>query len=95
MKTSGGYQILDLTGVTINAEAAVTFADAKKSEILRTNDKLLVITGASLGAMTVTAITGDVTDTGARDGKVYHFTVNGKGYTITTNDANITITPAV
>ena len=31
MKTSGGYQILDLTGVTINAEAAVTFADAKNT----------------------------------------------------------------
>lgn len=93
MKTPGGYQILDLTGVTINAEAAVTFADAKKAEILRNNNKLLVVTGASIGAMSVTAITVGITDTGARDGKIYRFIVNDKVYAITTDDNSITITP--
>ena len=88
MYVPGGYQTIDISSVTL-AEQAVTVTDAKFAEILRTTRKPVFLHGAKQGAMTVSGICTLVTDTVAKDGRVYYW----DDYSISTNDNTVTFTP--
>lgn len=85
----GGYQMIDLSDVTLNSESAVTVKNSKNAEILRTTKKTVHFHGAKLGATVVDALAVVTSATGARDGRVYQM---GK-FNVTTNDDDITFTP--
>lgn len=94
MKNPGGYLLMDFTGVEINSESAVTIVEPVKAEILRNNNKPVYISGVVIGSTTLNVVVDMVTDTGARDGKVYGFMGVGSTYfNISTDDNNITFTP--
>lgn len=94
MKNPGGYLLMDFTGVEINSEEAVTIVDPVKAEILRNNNKPVYIYGVVMGPTTLSVTVDLVTDTGARDGKVYGFMGTGSTlFNISTDDNNITFTP--
>ena len=88
MYTPGGYQTIDISSVTL-AEQAVTVTDAKIADILRTTRKPVFLYGAKQGSLTLSSFCILVTDTGAKDGKVYYW----DDYIISTNDNTVTFTP--
>lgn len=94
MKNPGGYQIIDLTGVEISESQATTIVDNKLASLLRNNDKPVVVNGLKAGAVIVTSVSSFIIDTGATDGKVYGFIGPGLLIRVTTNESNVTFTPA-
>lgn len=94
MRYPGGYAIVDCFGVELSASQAVTTSDSMMANILRATDKPVILNNLTVGSMTVRAQEICCTDTGAQDGKVRHFRIATNFFTVTTDDANITFTPA-
>lgn len=92
---AGGYQILDFTGVTLNSDTPVTVTLPKHAEILRTTNKIVHLHNLTIDNVTLDALAHIRTSTGARDGKVYGFIgPNSLFFNISTDDNNVTFTPA-
>ena len=85
----GGYQLIDCTGITLT-DSEVTVENAKIAEILRETDKPVQFINLTKDSKKVSTLAVMVTDTGARDGKVYYIGLN---YTVTTDDRTVTFTP--
>ena len=95
MKGPGGYQMVDFNGVEITNSSTTTIKDPKNASILRESNKVLYIYDVVVDGVKTYAV-GDIkTDTGTRDGKVYGFIgPNSAFFNISTNDDEITFTPA-
>lgn len=89
----GGYQMVDISGVTLGSQA-VTITNAKIAEILRRTRKPVYFHGAKIGSVTVAGFATLVSDTGATDGKVYNVVSAQGAYLVNTDDNKITFTPA-
>ena len=94
MSYSGGYAIVDCFGVELSTSQAVTTTDTMMAAILRATDKPVIMKNLTLSAVSVRAQEICCTNTGATDGKVRYFNIAGNYFTVTTDDSNITFTPA-
>ena len=92
MYNTGGYQLVDFTGVTINPDAAVTVSNSAMARIMKSTDKPVRICNANIGGFKVSAVENSVTDTGAVDSKVRYFSIQGVAYSVSTDDNTLTIT---
>lgn len=92
MTYPGGYQLVDASAVELTGKA-VTVEDGLMAEQLRT-DKPIFIYGVVSGAMEINAWVNSSTRKGDNDVRVHHVNLGATAYTITTNDNNVTFTPA-
>lgn len=91
----GGYQMVDFDGATIATDAATTISNPKIAEILRKTNKPVHFYNMKIGEVMVDSAIDLRTDTGATDGKMYGFVgPNSTFYNVTTDDGNVTFTPA-
>lgn len=93
MKVPGGYQLLDLGGVTISTSQDTTITNKKIADILRNTRKPVYIFGAKVDDAEVFAECVSVYDTGAYDGKAYRVVSVTGALIITTTEDTVTFTP--
>lgn len=93
MHYPGGYMCINAPDLEINISAAVTFKNARMAENIRNCRKPIIVTCKFTGGLEVMAVCQAVSDTGARDGRVFQFTAAEKVFSMFTNDDEITIRP--
>lgn len=91
----GGYQMVNLSGISFTNNSATTIKNAKIADILRRTNKPLYFYGATIDGIETNVVADIRTNTGAVDGKVYGFIgPNSAFFNVSTDDDSVTFTPA-
>lgn len=95
MNYPGGYQMVDLTGISFTNERATTITNKKIANTLRSTNKPVYFYNATIDGISTNVVADIRTNTGVVDGKVYGFIgPNSAFFNVSTNDDNVTFTPA-
>lgn len=95
MTYPGGYQMVDLTGISFTNARVTTVKNKKIADTLRHTNKPVYFYNATIDGISTNVVADIRTNTGAVDGKVYGFIgPNSAFFNVSTDDDNVTFTPA-
>lgn len=95
MNYPGGYQMVDLTGISFNNDVPTTIKNPKIARTLRETNKPVYFYNATIDGVSTNVVADIRTNTGAVDGKVYGFIgPNSAFFNVSTDGDNVTFTPA-
>ena len=95
MAYPGGYQMVDLSGISFTNNSATTITNPKIADSLRRTNKPVYFYGATIDGIKTNVVADIRTNTDAVDGKVYGFIgPNSAFFNVSTDDDKVTFTPA-
>lgn len=95
MNYPGGYQMVDLKGISFTNDRATTIVNPKIAQILRETNKPVYFYNTTIDGVSTNVVAYIRMNTDAVDGKVYGFIgPNSSFFNVSTDDNNVTFTPA-